>query len=100
MPEQMKENGLGTVTALEDVTVSPMIPPFRIKNVAEHFPAKILQKRILRFKMGVKGRPSHIRTFDDLPYRDLRIILLRKKLCKGAEDRFSRLHSGRNGEDG
>lgn len=61
----------------------------RVDDMPEQFFTQGFQQIILRFKMSIKGRSSHIGCVNNLLHRDLIVMLLRKQLCKCGENRIS-----------
>lgn len=81
VPEQMQKHCVGVI-AVKYVTMGIVIPCLCFKYMGKQFPAQILQKKLLCFKMGVKGGSSHICSGNDLSYRDLVIAFFGQKLDK------------------
>ena len=74
MRQQVKKSAIGC-TALENMSVPLPLISVRIENMAEQVCAQFLQKIVLRFKVGVKGCPAHIRPLNDLAHGDPAEIL-------------------------
>ncbi len=62
-----------------------------VKYMAKQFLAKLLEQKVLCFKMCVEGGSANIGSLNDFANRNLMIMLFRQKLGKGVKNGFSGL---------
>jgi hypothetical protein len=68
MPEKVQKGRVGAIT-VKNVLMVMIFVVFCIKDMAKKLFTKLLEKKILGFKVGVKGCSADIGTLDDFTNR-------------------------------